>query len=918
MNSTDKNSILKLQTILIASIMLISVISLIGTAAIPTQQPAGTNDIFTYDYLDENTLTMTYNTPEIALNDISTDYGEFTTTSIKNTGYLATLGRPQLPQITTLLAVADTSVSIEIIETEIREITQVNTIYPAQPPQTDSPSPKTEEFVMDSYFYGQITTYPETIISTTGAGSLRDIPFIKITINPVQYNHATHEITIYDHITIQITSLNQNNVVTVEPQFPHAEFEIFYQNSFQNWQGFLDHTNFEIKEYQPTFREDGCDLIIITHESFYTAAKELADWRHQTGMMTKLVNVTDIGSTSGQITTYIQNAYDTWDPQPAYVLLIGDAEYIPTSASGTDLYYVTTDGSDYYPDMYIGRISADTLTQAEVMIDKILDYDQNPPMDHDFYDNLAVAAYFQDDENNGYETRRFVRTSEEIRDNLTARGYDAERIYVTPSSRNPTNYNNGYYGNGEPLPADLLRANGFPWDGDATDIINAIDQGIFILNHRDHGATWGWGDPFFDTSHIAQLDNGDLTPVVFSINCLTGQFHTGECFCEEFVRLPNGGAVAAFGATQVSYSGYNDFMCLGFYDAIWPDINPDIGDSDSLYRLGQILNNGKIYMSLTWGDAWGYEDIEFEMFHLFGDPSQAIRTLYPRTLEVDSPPTISYGPSSVEVIVTRNSNPVKNALVCILQPNGVYARGYTDSSGKVELYVEVQNPDPAKLTVTAHNYLPYTTEIQIGDSMPPLPPTVDGTPVGKPNKAYSYTAETTDPENQQILYKFDWGDGTESEWIGPVNSGQSITTSHAWTALGNYTIKVRAKDINESTSYWSEPFTVQMALPDINLGTISGGLLKASVNLRNYGLAEADDITWTITLDGGFILLGRETSGIIPTVEAGGMVTISTGPIFGFGSTRVIATAEIDEGSAYRSQGANVLFFIVSVKAGGG
>ena len=85
MNSTDKNSILKLQTMLITIIMLISAISLIATATIPTQQPAGTNDIFTYNYLDENTLTMTYNTPEIDLNDISTDYGEFTTTSIKNT-----------------------------------------------------------------------------------------------------------------------------------------------------------------------------------------------------------------------------------------------------------------------------------------------------------------------------------------------------------------------------------------------------------------------------------------------------------------------------------------------------------------------------------------------------------------------------------------------------------------------------------------------------------------------------------------------------------------------------------------------------------------------------------------------------------------------------------------------------------------
>ena len=100
--------------------------------------------------------------------------------------------------------------------------------------------------------------------------------------------------------------------------------------------------------------------------------------------------------------------------------------------------------------------------------------------------------------------------------------------------------------------------------------------------------------------------------------------------------------------------------------------------------------------------------------------------------------------------------------------------------------------------------------------------------------------------------------------------------------------------------------------------TISGGLLEASVNIRNYGLAEADDIAWSITLDGGFILLGKESTGVIPTIEAGGTATITTDPIIGFGSTRVIVTAEIDEGNDYRSQGANVMFFFISVKPGGG
>ena len=113
--------------------------------------------------------------------------------------------------------------------------------------------------------------------------------------------------------------------------------------------------------------------------------------------------------------------------------------------------------------------------------------------------------------------------------------YEGERIYKTESYNNPTHYNNGYYGNGEPLPDELLRPT-FSWRGDADDIIDAIETGIFILNHRDHGFEDGWGDPYFESSHVEELKNGDLTPVVFSINCLTGKFDNYECFCETFIR----------------------------------------------------------------------------------------------------------------------------------------------------------------------------------------------------------------------------------------------------------------------------------------------------------------------------------------------------------------------------------------------
>jgi hypothetical protein len=53
-----------------------------------------------------------------------------------------------------------------------------------------------------------------------------------------------------------------------------------------------------------------------------------------------------------------------------------------------------------------------------------------------------------------------------------------------------------------------------------------------------------------------------------------------------------------------------------------------------------------------------------------------------------------------------------------------------------------------------------------------------------------------------ILLFIDWGDGTDSGWIGPYNSGEEVTKSHKWSEQGNYTIKAKAKDVFDEESDW--------------------------------------------------------------------------------------------------------------------
>jgi PKD repeat protein len=101
-----------------------------------------------------------------------------------------------------------------------------------------------------------------------------------------------------------------------------------------------------------------------------------------------------------------------------------------------------------------------------------------------------------------------------------------------------------------------------------------------------------------------------------------------------------------------------------------------------------------------------------------------------------------------------------------------------------------------------------------GTSLPNNPPNTPNRPSGSTNgKAgveYTYMSSTSDPEGDQIWLLFDWGDNTNSGWLGPYNSGATCQANHTWNTKGNYNIKVKAKDIYGKESSWSDSLPIIM------------------------------------------------------------------------------------------------------------
>ena len=96
------------------------------------------------------------------------------------------------------------------------------------------------------------------------------------------------------------------------------------------------------------------------------------------------------------------------------------------------------------------------------------------------------------------------------------------------------------------------------------------------------------------------------------------------------------------------------------------------------------------------------------------------------------------------------------------------------------------------------------------DPTAPEAPTITGETQGQYGEEYEYTFVSTDPEEQDVRYYIEWGDGTNSGWLGPYSSGQEITVSHTWDEENTYTIRAKAKDTLDVESQWG---TLEVSMP---------------------------------------------------------------------------------------------------------
>lgn len=517
-------------------------------------------------------------------------------------------------------------------------------------------------FTINKEVYAQDASFPRQLCTVTPLGQARDLSVAQLTCAAGQYNPAREELTLFESLSVEVSFEGGEKVFTHKRAAQAFEADNAYASAVLNKTAVARFADISASK----FARLGEEFLILTHPDFRSAADRLAAWKNSKGIITRVVNVND-GTGTGpdtraQIDAYIENEYANSLIPPSYVLLMGDAEFIPpfyvstsgSATTGTDYpYALLSSQNDTVADFAVGRIPVDTLGQADVVVDKIINYEKTPPWNTAFYRNATVASQFQcclSGSPAGRDQRSFIQTSELARNQMIAQSKTVERIYTRTGGGTPARYFDGTL-----LPAALGAGSGFAWNGNTTDIINAFNAGRFLILHRDHGGIDGWVNPSFESTNVTNdLHNGALLPVVFSVNCASGLFDNetangdygtttgGVYFSERLLRKSNGGAVGILGDTRNSPTWANSALTRGFFDAVWPNTLPGYGSETSHRRLGDILNYGKAYLATQVGvsgngDGVSSGDLSSELYlwHVIGDPTLEMWTNNPHRIVID-------------------------------------------------------------------------------------------------------------------------------------------------------------------------------------------------------------------------------------------------------------------------------------------
>ncbi len=422
-------------------------------------------------------------------------------------------------------------------------------------------------------------------------------------------------------------------------------------------------------------QEAGAKYLIITHDNYYDAILPFAQWKHKKGMRAKVVKLSETGSSSAEIRTYILNAYNTWPVRPEYLLLVGAPNYITMPLVGStrsDNYYTDMD-ADVYNEILSGRLTVHSTTEAQTVVAKMLRYERTPDTTDSLWFRKACLIVNQD---NDPDDTLYWNDTRYVAAHLVSNGY----VQIDT----------------------LCDAYGHT----STDVINRTNAGRDFVVYRGSG-TNNWFTPFGVNPDL--LANGNKLPIVVSATCNTLGTGSTPAAAERWfltgspTTLRGASGYFATSTSDVNIAYLRSAVTRGFFDGIF----------QYRYRtFGQACEQGRLRVYQQYPGSGGLD--EYYGFTTVGDPEMNIWTATPKPILVTHDSSIYAGvDETLQVSVQYQGAPVDSALVCLHYDTLVYSTAYTDAAGNATFTLNVPVPGMMDLTVTGRNLRPYEGSVYV-------------------------------------------------------------------------------------------------------------------------------------------------------------------------------------------------------------
>ena len=837
---------------------------------------------------DGDRIQLKFKLDEISLETVD-DYSKIKS---KSNSEISTVGMPKIPSYTSMLMLDPTKEYSVSYEVESSYVIDNVDIIPNQSIVNGFEKKTVDEVNLD--FYNSELSFPNKNVTLSEPQIMRDLVVGNLEVIPFNYYPGERKLEVIDNIIVTVNVVGDTPDIRSRDLPKSKVFENIYSSKILNY-----NTNYRNTEYQqPAVLYIGSSSV-LDNGTF----EQLLDWRRERGYVVYTASTSVAGSSTTSIKNYIENAYDTFDPPPEYVTLIGDvggSYSLPTYYEdfGHDSYgnqcegdhpFSQLDGNDLLPEVILGRMSIRSSSEIPTVVYKILNYEKATYLSNypDYYEKAAIAG---DPSTSGNSC---AITAEVIKEALVLHDFDDVDIKTS--------------GNG--------------W---ATWMDNELSDGALFFNYRGYLGMSG-----FSTGDVDNIANGWKLPFATILTCGTGSFAEDQtAMSEKFFRAgsvtnPRGGVAAIGTATWNTHTLFNNIVNLGIYNGLL---------SDDVETAGAALVSGKFALYSTYpGDPYGWISAFTQWNNLMGDAATHLWTDTPDVIQVNHFNNLSYGTNYLDIeVLDSSNNGVANAMVSLLRSNSIVADiYYTNDQGLLTVDLDPNDSNNMKLTVTKQDCKPYQSDISIdnasvnvnlnnssdiiisdgNDNIPSAGETFDfsvsltnfgSQTANNVSAILTSTSENVIVESSTVSY-------------GNINSNSSaygqndFRISVLGSAVDSEDLKLRLEISDNQSNQWNTIVPIQIAgsfLQVVNPIYVSPGqTANVNIELVNTGSLSANNIVGELTYSGQYLEVndaygswGALTSGQSENSSNGFNVSVSNDLI---GGSHLILNLNIQDDQGY-------------------